>query len=626
MPTSRERRVPSGTVAIMGFLLLVPALFVAALQYKSTSEQVEFNRKELLGTEYMRPLDAFYHATLKHRVIYSAIRSGVPNLEGQLRDTLIEADTALRAVDALDSAHGGPSQLRTTPQWENVKKIWFKAKSQDTTTPSADIDDSAVLDNAIATLIRDYVGNYSNVILDPDVDSYWLMEALIVTLPSLSDTIARSHQLATSLVLEEHWLDRQGFELAGYVTATQTSMAGLEGVNFRQAFDHARETTGDQRLQRALEGPLSSLSAASSAYVALMRNLYLSRDAATTSLSALVEQTLATLRASSKVSQAVNTEVSRIITRRVDRYQARQTYGVAGSILTIVLLSGLYATFYGAVRRSVTNLARAHDRNAALLKELEEKHQALAKEKELRERFVSLLAHDLRGPLSVSRMGAGLLLEKKASGQDDTGSLLRMVVSSIDRTDQMIRDLLDAHRADSGEPFSLKLEKTDMSAIVQRVVEDLKLVHGDRFAIRPAPSPVVGRWDPNYVQRALWNLMSNAVKYGAPKTPITATITRAEQKVKIDIHNEGEPIPEEDLPNIFKPFARANSSREGSVGWGLGLTFVRGCAEGHGGTVRVRSSASEGTIFTFELPLDPHPDERANAETQPPPEVTRRDS
>ncbi len=601
-----KRRIPSGSIAIMGILLLVPALFVAGLQYKSTNEQVDFNRKELSGTAYMRPLNAFVYATLKYRVISSAVLAGQVEASRSLADALVEASAALDAVDAVDGKYGGSAELRTKAQWALVKRLWLKARSEPSQTPAGALDAYTDLDDALEILIRDYVGNRSNLLLDPDIDSYWLMEALIIKLPLFAETIASSHQLAVVLAREGDGGDRHAFELAGLAKSTQTLMAALETVNFRLAFEHARETTGEDALRGALARPLAALEAASAAHVASTKSLYASRDARTASNAPLLDETLAALRASWTLSDAVDTEISRLIDRRVERYQARRTYGVLGSVLTLLLLTVLYVTFYRAVRRSMTNLGRAHDRNALLLGELEEKHKALAKEKELRERFVSLLAHDLRGPLSVSRMGSGLLLEKLGTSNaagPDTSSLLRMVVSSIDRTDQMIRDLLDAHRADSGQPFKLTFEKADLSVIVHRVVDELKVVHGERFSVEPMET-VVGHWDPSYVQRALWNLMTNAVKYGAKGTTVTIAAKRGESTVAIAVHNLGDPIPPADLPHIFKPFARANSTRQGATGWGLGLTFVRGCAEGHGGSVRVQSSEADGTTFTFELPIE----------------------
>jgi signal transduction histidine kinase len=86
-------------------------------------------------------------------------------------------------------------------------------------------------------------------------------------------------------------------------------------------------------------------------------------------------------------------------------------------------------------------------------------------------------------------------------------------------------------------------------------------------------------------------------------------VRRTGTGVALRVHNEGAPIPAEQQARLFAPFAQIESAVVGrsTRGWGLGLTLVRGCAEAHGGTVRVESDAESGTTFTIELPLDSRP-------------------
>jgi len=74
---------------------------------------------------------------------------------------------------------------------------------------------------------------------------------------------------------------------------------------------------------------------------------------------------------------------------------------------------------------------------------------------------------------------------------------------------------------------------------------------------------------------------------------------------QISVHNYGSVIAPEDQPHIFDSFTRTQEAQaKGKIGWGLGLTLVRGCAEAHGGKVTVESSAALGTTFTIHLPPD----------------------
>lgn len=110
------------------------------------------------------------------------------------------------------------------------------------------------------------------------------------------------------------------------------------------------------------------------------------------------------------------------------------------------------------------------------------------------------------------------------------------------------------------------------------------------------------------MRRALWNLVSNAVKYGSEHTPVRIDIAREGAMVALAVHNEGAPIPDDERPSLFDPFSRAIPVQAAAQrGWGLGLTLVKGCAEAHGGSVEIASAPGRGTTFTLRFPPDARP-------------------
>ncbi|HTL32804.1 MAG TPA: GAF domain-containing sensor histidine kinase [Kofleriaceae bacterium] len=244
-----------------------------------------------------------------------------------------------------------------------------------------------------------------------------------------------------------------------------------------------------------------------------------------------------------------------------------------------------------------------HLENARLFDELHDKLEALDIEKALRERFVSMLAHDLRGPLSAARLCADLLA-MQTSNPDESRELGMKIVHNIERVDRMIHDLLDANRIRAGEPLPLRLEECDLVAMAEQVVEEARQIHGDRFIVE-SDGPVRGIWSQEELHRAIWNLVTNAVKYGASKQPITIALMQHGDVAGVSVHNTGTPIPAAEQARIFDAYARAPAAdASGRIGWGLGLTLVRGTAEAHGGHVSLTSDRESGTTFTIELPLD----------------------
>ncbi|MBI3543507.1 MAG: HAMP domain-containing histidine kinase [Deltaproteobacteria bacterium] len=168
----------------------------------------------------------------------------------------------------------------------------------------------------------------------------------------------------------------------------------------------------------------------------------------------------------------------------------------------------------------------------------------------------------------------------------------------------MIRDLLDSSRLQAGKKLSLKLEHFELTTLVRHTLEKLSVVHGDRFELEDG-QPIYGYWDREGVRRALENLVNNALKYGCPRATVTVVLRQENERVRLSVHNWGNPLSRDEQLSLFKPFSRARSAKlSGKKGWGLGLTLVQGVAQAHGGAVSVTSSESEGTTFTIDLPRD----------------------
>jgi signal transduction histidine kinase len=223
----------------------------------------------------------------------------------------------------------------------------------------------------------------------------------------------------------------------------------------------------------------------------------------------------------------------------------------------------------------------------------------------VRERIIMTLAHDLRGPLSAARAGASLILRRPEDASVPRWAA--RVDDSIDRTDKMIRTLLDVSRAGTGSRLALELAPCDAVALVRNVLDALRLAHGDRFVLE-SPEHVTGHWNCDALSRAVENLVSNALKYGDPIRPVAVSVNRAHDRAILNVHNEGSFISPEDREKLFDLYRRAPSSeRSGVRGWGLGLALVKAVAEAHGGTVDVDSLPETGTTFTIDIPIDTRP-------------------
>ena len=229
--------------------------------------------------------------------------------------------------------------------------------------------------------------------------------------------------------------------------------------------------------------------------------------------------------------------------------------------------------------------------------------ERLESEKVIRERFVSTLSHDLRTPLSAIRMSAQLLF-KMPNQTEEMRALTIRILKDVDRTDQMITDLLDANLIQAGEKLLIDIQAVDLWGIAKDTVGEFTRMYGNQF-ILSGDEQLTGFWCRKGIRRSIENLLGNAVKYGDPHQPIHIRIWKSGDQVFVAVHNFGNPIAVEEQTSLFLQFRRSITAQgSGKKGWGLGLTLVRGVTEAHGGSVKVESSPETGTTFTMVLPID----------------------
>jgi signal transduction histidine kinase len=235
----------------------------------------------------------------------------------------------------------------------------------------------------------------------------------------------------------------------------------------------------------------------------------------------------------------------------------------------------------------------------------------------LRRQFASALAHDIKTPLNVI-LGHAELLGGQYGGQEDpTGRLasLQCIRQNIDRIIQLLTDFLAVSKLETvglGTVTGL----VQMNAIIKEVVAQQMVTAHDMnltmtLDLDKELKLVMG--DHNQLQRALGNLVSNAIKFTPRSGRIKIRSRVVREDVCIEVTDTGPGIPKEDLPGLFSQFKRLNGSAN-TEGSGLGLFIVKTIVEAHNGRVAVDSDKGAGTTFTILIPAskecsavtDPH--------------------
>jgi signal transduction histidine kinase len=254
----------------------------------------------------------------------------------------------------------------------------------------------------------------------------------------------------------------------------------------------------------------------------------------------------------------------------------------------VLLLAELIGT---AMRRFASDsIASRLASSTGELKELERK----------RDTFLGMLGHDLRNPLSSIVMCAHLM--KNRAIDEETIRATDRILNSAQRMGLMIDHMLAFASARVGPGIPIRPTPVDLRHLCQRIIAELEPVSTGMLKLEMF-GDLLGVWDADRVEQVVSNLVGNAIQHGVPRTRVAVRVDgTCSERVVLSVENEGV-IPPSLLPTVFEPFSRARDDH-GRQGLGLGLYITLEIVEAHGGTVRVKSSEADGTIFTVELPRD----------------------
>lgn len=220
--------------------------------------------------------------------------------------------------------------------------------------------------------------------------------------------------------------------------------------------------------------------------------------------------------------------------------------------------------------------------------------------------FVTNVSHELRTPLASIKAVVQVLAEGGLDDAEQTREFLLAVDREVDRLSQLVEEMLDLSRIESGQaPF--RFEAVEAAELCAEAARRLTL-QAERqnltlsWSAEPALPPL--RADRERLLRALINLVHNAIKFTPAGGAVEVYARRREDAVALGVRDTGCGIARENLERIFERFYKADRARA-TQGTGLGLAIVKHTAQAHHGTVEVDSVPGEGSDFRIVIPLDP---------------------
>jgi PAS domain S-box-containing protein len=222
-----------------------------------------------------------------------------------------------------------------------------------------------------------------------------------------------------------------------------------------------------------------------------------------------------------------------------------------------------------------------------------------------KDQFLATLSHELRTPLNVA-LGWAHQLETGVLPAERSASAVRGIRRNLQLLSQLVSDIIDASRITAGA-YQLEAGAVDLTAVVHAAIDTVRAdadARGISIAVAATPGIVV-HGDARRLQQVVWNLLTNAVKFGRPGGSITLTVAADAGAATIVVEDDGPGIPAEFLPHVFEEFRQADASHTREHGGlGLGLSIARHLVELHGGTIAAGNRAGGGAVFTVRLPRD----------------------
>jgi signal transduction histidine kinase/DNA-binding response OmpR family regulator len=620
---------------LLAIVLLIPLIIVMSQFIQSINYDIDFSSKEQAGLIFNAPLLNFLQGVQEHAALSSALLSGEESLRDDVIRSQNEIDLVMAEVDAADAQVG--QLLAVSDLWDALKQEWDSLTAQVMTlTPEENLQlHQHLIDNTLALITVS--GNNSNLILDPDLDSYYLMDVVINKMPLalryVSQVTNNSISAAASgtLTVEDRTrlIILSGL-LDSAIQATRTSFEYTFATtgSLREVLDDdvARSETAVENLLLLVDRRFVSLSisaqgaAANTTMVTLPpQDFYMAAEGAADTLFEMYD--------------ATSTALNNLLQARVDRFVAQRNFVVVVAVVALVVATYLFIGFYLAVRKTIAKLDEASMRMIRnnveheftvdskdelaqiaisfnnIATELVEARDRALEGNRAKSVFLANMSHELRTPLNAV-IGYSELIEEECNddGNEHYVPDLKKIQSAAKHLLALINDILDFSKIEAGK-MELHLENIEVNRMVQDIISTVTpMVDKSNNVLEVDIDPQVGTMfgDLTKVRQVLFNLLSNANKFterGLVSIAVRRQPVGNSDWMIFTVKDTGIGMTPEQISKLFKEFSQADSSTTRKYGGtGLGLAISRRFCQFMGGDIAVSSEVGKGSTFTVQLP------------------------
>jgi signal transduction histidine kinase len=261
-----------------------------------------------------------------------------------------------------------------------------------------------------------------------------------------------------------------------------------------------------------------------------------------------------------------------------------------------------------AFENQVKALEESRKEQECLLQQLQATQAELQHSLNMREEFMSLVAHEMRTPLNTLFLEVQVRLSQLAKNNlsiftpEHLQKMLGRGERQLKSIMRLIEDMLDVSRIKNGK-LSIQPQDANLSSLLRQLAEDLTPLakESDTEFVLEIASEVEGHWDAFRIEQIIINLMTNAIRYGKGK-PVHVSLNLEGGHAVLKVADQGVGIAEHEQKKIFEAFERSGDN-EVKAGLGLGLYISKKLAEAHAGDISVISQKDSGSTFILRLPI-----------------------
>jgi len=213
--------------------------------------------------------------------------------------------------------------------------------------------------------------------------------------------------------------------------------------------------------------------------------------------------------------------------------------------------------------------------------------------------LLDALAHEFKTPLTSIKAAASSILDEGPTAQQE---LVTIIEEEVDRLDSLVSETIRMARIEAGD-LQIRVHAEPVRSLIDSALEKLRILIEDR-SIRIDLPPTLPNVlaDPELAELTIRQLLTNALKYSNPDSPIQIRAAAEDHQVRISVKDSGPGIAPKEIPYVFERYYRVPDSAERVPGTGMGLNIARDIVVAHGGKIWVESTVGQGSEFFFTLP------------------------